>query len=87
MDLMGLDGVEGIETWDQAGMMRYRSRRDMLEIVTNPQFAGRHDFKFAAIEKTIAYPIDPWFHLGDPRLLLAFVFGVIGLAYQTLRRS
>ena len=84
MDLMGFDGVEDMQTWSQAGMMRYRSRRDMMEIATNPEFAGRHDFKIAAIDKTIAYPIDPWFHLGDPRLLLGLLFLVIGLGRQAL---
>ena len=32
-----------------------------------------HNLKIAALEKTIAYPLDPWFHLGDPRVILAFV--------------
>jgi len=45
MDLMGFDGVEDMETWSQAGMMRYRSRRDLMEIATNPEFAGRHNFQ------------------------------------------
>ena len=70
----------GMERWDSGALMRYRSRRDMLEISSNPAFRGSHDFKIAAMEKTIAFPLDPWFHLGDPRLLLAFVLGVIGLA-------
>ena len=60
--------------------MRYRSRRDLMEIATNPAFQGSHEFKIAAMNKTIAFPIDPWFHLGDPRLLLALLFLVIGLA-------
>lgn len=87
MDLMGLDGVDGIETWSSATMMRYRSRRDLLEIGMNPEFTGRHEFKAAAIAKTVAYPIDPWFHLGDPRLLFALLFLVIGFAWQAFARS
>ena len=59
--------------------MRYRSRRDMLEIVTNPAFQGSHEFKVAAIDKTVAFPVDPWYSLGDPRILLFLVFLVIGL--------
>lgn len=57
-----------------------------MEIATNPEFAGRHEFKVAGIAKTIAYPIDPWFQLGDPRLLLALMFLLIGLVYQALRK-
>ena len=32
------------------------------------------------MRKTIAFPIDPWFHLGDPRIVLALLFGLIGCA-------
>ena len=45
-----------------------------------------HDFKIAAIEKTIAYPLDPWFQVGDPRLILALAFLVIGLSVELLSR-
>ncbi len=75
MDLMN---APGMQKWDQAAGMRYRSRRDLLEIATNPDFRGSHDFKIAALEKTIAVPIDPWFSFGDPRLLLALILGLIG---------
>ena len=57
--------------------MRYRSRRDLLEIAMNPEFAGSHEFKIAAMQKTIAFPIDPWVQAGDPRLLLALILGLI----------
>jgi len=75
MDLMN---APGMEQWTRGAAMRYRSRRDMLEIASNPAFAGAHDFKVAAMAKTIAFPIDPWFHLGDPRLLLALLLGLAG---------
>ena len=75
MDLMNADGMEN---WTRAAGMRYRSRRDMLEITTNPAFSGSHDFKIAAMKKTIAFPIDPWFQLGDPRIVLALILGLIG---------
>lgn len=37
-------------------MMRYRSRRDFMEIVNNSDLNDGLDIKFAAIEKTISYP-------------------------------
>lgn len=76
MDLMN---APGMERWDSGALMRYRSRRDLLEIASNPAFSGSHDFKIAAMEKTIAFPLDPWFHLGDPRLLLALLLSMLGL--------
>ncbi len=77
MDLMNADGME---EWTTGAVMRYRSRRDMLEIATNPAFSGSHEFKIAAMRKTIAFPIDPWFQLGDPRLVLALLLGLTGCA-------
>ena len=75
MDLMNADGME---SWTVGAGMRYRSRRDMLDMVVNPAFDPAHKFKVAALSKTIAFPIDPWFQLGDPRLVLALLFGLIG---------
>lgn len=72
-------GIDGARKWTTGAAMRYRSRRDMLEITTSPAFAGSHEFKIAAIRKTFALPVDPWFRLGDPRFVLALVFLVIGL--------
>ena len=77
-------GIENAQNWTIGAGMRYRSRRDMLDIATNPDFHGSHEFKIAAINKTIAFPIDPWFQLGDPRLLLALIFLVLGLAVSWL---
>lgn len=75
MDLMN---APGMERWTSAGLMRYRSRRDLLEIAANPAFADAHLFKIAAMRKTIAVPIDPWFQLGDPRLVLFLVLALAG---------
>ena len=77
-DAVDIMNAEGMENWTQGAGMRYRSRRDMLEISSNPAFAGSHEFKVAAMEKTIAFPIDPWLQLGDPRLVLALLLVAIG---------
>ena len=74
MDLMNADGME---SWTRGAGMRYRSRRDLMEIATNPAFAGSHEFKVAAMKKTIAFPIDPWFQLGDPRLVLGLSIALL----------
>ncbi len=82
MDVWGIDGAE---KWSQAAFMRYRSRRDMMEIATNPDFQGPHEYKIAAMAKTIAFPADPWMSAGDPRLLLALVFVIVGLLFGRTR--
>ena len=77
MDLMN---APGMENWDRGALMRYRSRRDLFDISTNPAFQGSHEFKIAAMAKTIAFPLDPWFQLGDPRLVLALLLSLIATA-------
>jgi hypothetical protein len=84
MDLMNADGME---RWSAAAGMRYRSRRDMLDIAANPAFTGSHEFKVAAMRKTIAFPVDPWFQLGDPRLLFALLLGLLGTGLSWLLGS
>ena len=37
-------------------MMRYKSRRDLVELVVDPAFADAHVYKLAAIDRTISYP-------------------------------
>ncbi len=81
MDLMN---AEGMEEWTGGLGMRYRSRRDLLEIAGNSDFADSHVFKVAAMRKTIAFPIDPWQSLGDPRFILLLIFLVIGLTVSWL---
>ena len=78
-------GIEGANSWTQGGLVRYRSRRDLVkqaEAIAAAEESGIHDFKIAAMEKTIAYPLDPWFYLGDPRLVLGLVVLVAGLTVQ-----
>ena len=66
---MDLVGIEGAETWDQAALMRYKSRRAMMEIVTHPNMMDRHEFKIAALQKTIAYPVEPFGYYSDIRVI------------------
>ena len=80
-------GIDGAEHWSQAGLMRYRSRRDMMEIATNPAFRDAHVYKVAAMAKTVAFPIDPWGQLGDPRLVLFLVFVIVGLSVERIAPS
>jgi len=84
-DSLDLWGINGAERWTHAGVVRYRSRRDLMEQVRSLAGSDIHDFKIAAMEKTIAFPVDPWITAGDPRLLLALVFLIVGLAFQARR--
>ena len=83
---MDLVGIEGAEEWTGAALFRYRSRRAIMEIVSNPAFSGKHHFKTAALDKTIAYPIETSLYLGDPRLLLGLILLAITALIDNLRK-
>ncbi|TNE57077.1 MAG: hypothetical protein EP340_09910 [Alphaproteobacteria bacterium] len=67
-------GIEGADDWKAAGLVRYRSRRDLVAIASDPAFKAPHDFKLASLERTLAFPFTPKINLGDPRLILALLF-------------
>jgi len=53
IDSWGADANVGFGT---TAMMRYKSRRDLVELVLSPSFTDSHMYKLAAIERTISYP-------------------------------
>ncbi len=75
-------GIENAEDWDSIALMRYKSRRAFMEVVSNPKMLGKHEFKVAALDKTIAYPVETFLYLSDPRMLLAFILIILGLVLQ-----
>ena len=79
IDLLNLPGASN---WTQAALMRYRSRRDLMDIVTDPRFSERHDYKLGAMLKTIAVPTEPSFNPADPRLLLGLVAIIFLLLFR-----
>ena len=70
MDLAGFEDHPHAGQWTEAALVRYRSRRDLMEIALNPEFGDRHPFKLAALEKTIAFPVSPNLYLSDGRLVV-----------------
>ena len=51
--------VEPDPGWSFMGYMRYRSRRDLLELVLAPEFSASHPFKMAAMPNTFSFPTQP----------------------------
>ena len=85
---LDLLGIEGAEAWSDGAIMRYRSRRTFIDIIGNPEFYTRHDFKLAGLEKTIAYPVEPRIYVGDLRLLLGlFMLAITALLDSRLARK
>jgi hypothetical protein len=79
--IASLATVEGETPWHRVMMVRYRSRRDFLEIAMSPEFEDDVVHKWAAVEKTHAFAAKPEFSLATPRLL---VLGILALAGRAL---
>jgi hypothetical protein len=72
-DAMDVSGIKGADHWDQGALFRYRSRRDVIAIGTDPAFGERHEYKMAALTKTIAFPVESLLHPGDARILIGLL--------------
>ncbi|MGB0922574.1 MAG: hypothetical protein ACPG06_09645 [Alphaproteobacteria bacterium] len=70
-------GVEKDEGWTTFGIVRYRSRRDMLDIAMLPGFRNAHKYKFAAMDKTFAFPTHPT--MITPNHIVPLLLMLIGL--------
>lgn len=57
----------------QVSLMRYRSRRDLMAVISGPIFLERHDYRLATLTKTITYPVEPSFYLSDFRVLVGLL--------------
>ena len=81
-DAVDIWGIGGAEHWTMVGLVRYRSRCDMIEIATDPAFRDAYQFKTRSMEKTIAIPSEPFLQLGSPRWLVAGALVTLGALLQ-----
>jgi hypothetical protein len=69
--------------WSMMGYVRYRSRRDLAELVCDPKFSDAHDFKYAAIPQTFNFPTRPMIMtLTGPRITVALVLALAAALCQ-----
>ncbi len=70
--------VEPDPGWSFMGYVRYRSRRDLMEMLTMPSFAGAHEFKTAAMLSTFNFPTRPVVSLyAGPRIWVALGLALV----------
>ena len=70
------------DNWGAAGMIRYRSRRDLMEVLPATIGSEHHNLKLESLEKTFAFPASPWFMLGGPRIVVALAIALIAAFAQ-----
>ena len=85
VDITGIEDAEEMAVWSDGALFRYRSRRAIMEIVANPDLQDSHRYKLAALNKTIAYPIETQLYLGDMRVLLGLVLLSLTALFDNIR--
>ena len=69
--------------WTLFGTMRYRSRRDLMQLVTDPRFLAMHPFKLAGTAETFSFPTRPVLTLfAGPRLWVGLVIALVAALAQ-----
>jgi len=84
--------AQGGEEWDYVAMVRYRSRRDMLQMAVEISGNNADIHKWAAIEKTQVFPVKPALNLIFIRFFIAVLLAggawlVLGLLSVLTKRS
>ncbi|MFQ3322852.1 MAG: hypothetical protein ACI90U_000664 [Pseudomonadales bacterium] len=64
------------QEWDSAFFVRYRSRKDLAEMILETAGSEHHNLKTASLERTFAFPASPWFIFGGPKLLVPLVLAL-----------
>ena len=67
------------DDWDQVGIVRYRSRRDLMKMVVDIAGTDLNVHKWAALEKTQVFPVKPEISFVFVRGLAAVIFVLTGL--------
>jgi len=68
---------ESDDEWTSIALMRYRSRKDLGEMLVDTIGQEHHGYKLAALEKTFAFPASAKLNLGSVRLVVALVLALI----------
>lgn len=74
----------GADFFEELAVVRYRSRRDMLEMILDPRFLAGAPHKLASLEKNVASPSTP-FLVFDARALVAVLLLVLTLLWTARR--
>jgi len=75
---------EQADNWTSTGIIRYRSRRDLAEVLLVTFGSDHHADKLASLEKTFAFPATTSLLIGSPRVLVAMGLALIAALIQIL---
>ena len=72
------------DEWDMVAMVRYRSVRDMLQMMVEMSSTDLADHKWAAIEQTHVFPVKPKISLVSLRLMIGILLFLFAVAVSYL---
>ena len=73
------EGALGADFFQEVAIVRYRSRRDMLDMISDPSYLAGGPHKFASLAKNVAVPTTGFLPL-DPSVVIPLIlFGLAGL--------
>ena len=76
-------GIPEDPGWTLVGYMRYRSRRDLMKLTSDPRFQKGHAYKHAAISMTSSFPTRPQpIGFVGPRVWVALVLALAAALLQ-----
>ena len=71
--------------WQVTSLIRYRNRRDLMALATDPQFDDIHAFKIAAIEQTASFPTQRLFSFYlSPAVFMPLILLLVASLSQNL---
>ena len=75
---------EDWRNWDVVAIVRYRSVKDMLDMIVGMADSGLAIHKFASIEQTHVFPVQPVINLFSVRFLLALLLFSLAIVITLL---
>jgi len=75
-----LGDLSNVSDWDQVALVRYRSRRDFMQITGSLAFRDSFEFKAAAVPRSIAQPVTVQLWMFDLRFVLAIFMLLVTMA-------
>lgn len=73
------DGAPGADFFQHIAIVRYRSRRDMLNMISNPDYMAGAPHKFASLAKNVAVPATGFVPLDAAVVIPLILFGLAAL--------
>jgi hypothetical protein len=80
------DGAPGADFFQNVGIVRYRSRRDMLNMISDPDYMAGAPHKFASLAKNIAVPTTGFVPLDASVVIPLILFALAALMTRLGKR-